>query len=321
MLGWAANVSPRNSTIKKFPTALTVPSRSFKVWLTIAPPLEAIVPALGRLCVAAPGVAEIEIAGVDPVLLEEGLDADQLRFDRIAQHGCLLCDGSAAEEDHARQQAREHQTDDRQPQRMSQPDDATEQLGHGIERDTEQHSGKDQKQRRGEIPGEQHQRCKQHGSDTANRYRPSQIVAGFRTIVSRKCHADSSPVRSDNSLSANPSRIKRRWPRWSTIGWYRPVRPAGQEACEAIDPDWASTRNSNATTRSNRLIRHRSRGMICPAFTARDWKPGDEEAGGRCDRERLSHRRSICDPGGRRTKPSRGLRGRGCVATDVCSLT
>ena len=110
---------------------------------------------------SAAGIAEIEIAGVDPVLLKEGLDADQLRFDRIAQHGGLLRDGAAAEEDHARQQAGEHQTDDRQPQRMRQPDDATEQLGHGVERDTEQHSGKDQKQRRGEIPGEQQQRCEQ----------------------------------------------------------------------------------------------------------------------------------------------------------------
>jgi len=72
------------------------------------------------------GIAEIEIAGVDPVLLKEGLDADQLRFDGIAQHGGLLRDGGATEEDHARQQARQHQTDDRQPQRMGQPEDATD---------------------------------------------------------------------------------------------------------------------------------------------------------------------------------------------------
>jgi len=35
--------------MKKLPTALTVPSSSFSVWLTIAPPEEASSPALGRL--------------------------------------------------------------------------------------------------------------------------------------------------------------------------------------------------------------------------------------------------------------------------------
>jgi hypothetical protein len=35
--------------MKKFPTALTVPSNSFSVWLKIAPPLEASALALGRL--------------------------------------------------------------------------------------------------------------------------------------------------------------------------------------------------------------------------------------------------------------------------------
>jgi hypothetical protein len=39
--------------MKKFPTALTVPNSNLKVWLTMAPPLEASVPALGRLCVGA----------------------------------------------------------------------------------------------------------------------------------------------------------------------------------------------------------------------------------------------------------------------------
>src|SRR5882724_636512 len=41
--------------------ALTVPRSNFRVWLTIAPPLEAIAPALGRLCV----VGAPDIAGVD----------------------------------------------------------------------------------------------------------------------------------------------------------------------------------------------------------------------------------------------------------------
>ncbi len=47
--------------MKKFPTALTVPSSNLKVWLTIAPPLEASAPALGRLCVG----AEAGVVGVD----------------------------------------------------------------------------------------------------------------------------------------------------------------------------------------------------------------------------------------------------------------
>src|SRR5712671_4727686 len=37
--------------MKKFPTALTVPNSNLKVWLTMAPPLEASAPAPGRLCV------------------------------------------------------------------------------------------------------------------------------------------------------------------------------------------------------------------------------------------------------------------------------
>ena len=48
MPGCVANAIPRNSTIKKFPTALAVPRISFRLWLKMAPPLAAIVPALGR---------------------------------------------------------------------------------------------------------------------------------------------------------------------------------------------------------------------------------------------------------------------------------
>jgi hypothetical protein len=42
--------------MKKLPTALTVPSRTLKVWLIIAVPLEASVEALGKRGAAAPGV-------------------------------------------------------------------------------------------------------------------------------------------------------------------------------------------------------------------------------------------------------------------------
>ena len=186
--------------MKKLPTALTVPSSSFKVWLTIAPPLEASAPALGRDVLGAPArgvdpcvvdpagvagaarVAEFEIAGVDAVPLQELLDGDQLRLDGVAQHGGLLRDGGAAEEDHAGQQRREHQADDGQPQRVRQLDHAAEHIGHGVERDAQQHAGEDQEQRRGEIPGEQQQRGKADDADAADRYRPCQIVASLQTV-------------------------------------------------------------------------------------------------------------------------------------------
>jgi len=114
-----------------------------------------------------------------------------LRFDRIAQHRCLLRDGGAAEENHAGQQPREHQADNCQPQRMRQAGNVAEQFGHGVERDAEQHSREDQKQRRGEVPGKQQQGCKCDDADAAHRYRPCQIVAGRNTAISRDCHIDS----------------------------------------------------------------------------------------------------------------------------------
>jgi hypothetical protein len=45
--------------MKKFPTALAVPRISFRLWLKMAPPLAAIVPALGSAC----GVAACAGAG------------------------------------------------------------------------------------------------------------------------------------------------------------------------------------------------------------------------------------------------------------------
>ena len=47
--------------MKKLPTAPTVPSTIFQVWLRMAPPLDAMVPALGRLCGAA-GAGASEVA-------------------------------------------------------------------------------------------------------------------------------------------------------------------------------------------------------------------------------------------------------------------
>ena len=156
-------------------------------------------------------LAEIEEAGIDAVLLQEGFDVDELRFDRVAQHRGLLGDGGAAEEDDTRQHRRQRQADDGQPQRMRQLHHAAEQVGHGVEGDAEQHAGKDQEQRRGESPGEQQQGCEQHDADAADRDRPRQIVAGLKPIVSRICHVDSFPQNIRRPLfRQNAAGIKRR---------------------------------------------------------------------------------------------------------------
>ena len=188
--------------MKKFPTALAVPRISFRLWLKMAPPLAAIVPALGSAWGVALGAgaassdgcdraAEVEEAGVDAVPFQKTLDVDELRLERVAQRRRLLGDGGAAEKDNAGQHARDHQADHRQPQRMRQPHHAPEQVAHGVEGDAEQDAGKYQKQRRGELPGEREQGGEQHDADAADRYRPRQIVAGLKAIVSRTCHVDS----------------------------------------------------------------------------------------------------------------------------------
>src|ERR1700676_3710675 len=98
----------------------------------------------GRIRLSA-GSAKSKIAGIEAISVKESFDVGQLRLDRAAQYGCLLRDGGAAEEDHAGQQPSEYQTDNRQPQRMRQPDDAAKLIGQGVERHTEQDSGEDQK--------------------------------------------------------------------------------------------------------------------------------------------------------------------------------
>ena len=104
-------------------------------------------------------IADIEIAGIDAVLLEERLDVHHLRFDGAAQRLGLLGNGGAAEEDHAGQQRRQQQTNRGKPQRMRKFCHAADLVGHRIECDAEQHACEDQKQRRGEIPGCDQQRC------------------------------------------------------------------------------------------------------------------------------------------------------------------
>src|SRR5438034_11794896 len=56
--------------MKMLPTALTAQSSNLRVWLTIAPPLEASAPGLGRLCV---GVAVPADAAAEDAELALGL--------------------------------------------------------------------------------------------------------------------------------------------------------------------------------------------------------------------------------------------------------
>ena len=49
--------------MKKFPTALAVPRISFRLWLKMAPPLAAIVPALGSEWGVALGAGAASSAG------------------------------------------------------------------------------------------------------------------------------------------------------------------------------------------------------------------------------------------------------------------
>ena len=55
---------------------------------------------------------------------------------------------------------------------------------------TQQNAGKDQKKRRGEIPGEHHQGGKCHDTDAADGYGPGQIIAGPNRAVGRSCHVN-----------------------------------------------------------------------------------------------------------------------------------
>ena len=98
---------------------------------------------------------------------------------------------------------------------MRKPHDTSEQVAHGVEGDAEQDAGKYQKQRRGEVPGEREQRGEQHDTDAADRYRPRQIVAGLKAIVSRTCHVDSfsrdiaRPVFRQNATGIKRERARR----------------------------------------------------------------------------------------------------------------
>ncbi len=169
----------------------------------MAPPLAAIAPALGSVWGVGAAVAGAASSdGEDrlpkskkpvsmPFRSRKSLDVDELRFERVAQRRRLLGDRGAAEKDDARQHARDRQADHRKPQRMRQPHHAPEQVAHGVEGDAEQDAGKYQEQRRGKLPCEREQGGEQHDADAADRYRPRQIVASLKAIVSRTCHVDS----------------------------------------------------------------------------------------------------------------------------------
>ena len=154
-------------------------------------------------------IAEIEITGIDAVFLEERFDVDHLRFDGVAQHLCLVGDGRAAKEDHAGQQRREHETDGGKPQRMRKLRHAAEQVGHGVERDAEQHAREDQKQRRGEIPGRDQQRRKCDGRRCRRPISPMRGRCGSEYDRQRKL-PPVIPFRfAAVTLSSNGSGIKR----------------------------------------------------------------------------------------------------------------
>ncbi len=89
-----------------------------------------------------------------PVLFEERLHGDDLRFEGVAQNGGLPSDGRSAEEHDARQKAREHQTNQRKAQRVRAADHLFQKMRHGGEGDAKQHAGEHQKQRGRVIPGE-----------------------------------------------------------------------------------------------------------------------------------------------------------------------
>ena len=224
--------------MKKLPTPPTMPKKILKVWPMIAPPLEASAPAPGRLwVVAGPGAAspacqlqtrlfrEVEIAGVDAVFLQERFDVHQLRLDRVAERAGLLGDGGAAEDHDTGQDSRQRHAHDGEPQRVRQLGGPAEQVGHGVEGDTEQHAGKDQEQRRREGPGEQQQGCEQHDADAADGDCPRQIVAGLKTVVSGSFHVDSFASVCPHSVAKTRSGSSRS-PRRFDAG-ARPVRSDG----------------------------------------------------------------------------------------------
>ena len=120
-------------------------------------------------------------------------------------------------------------------------------------------------------------------ADAADRYRPCQIVAGLKTIVSRDCHVDSFSVRSTALFRQNAPGIKPMPRRFD----------AGIAAPRGGQRRWTESPQSIAAVRSDMLIRRRCRHDRPISRAYEIGKPCNEEAGGRCDRKCLSHRKSI----------------------------
>ena len=162
--------------MKKLPTALTVPSSSFRVWLTIAPPLEAIAPALGKIMRSPPRRA---CAGVDDRRWRCADCRDRNSWCRcrfcsrkaLTLTSCDLIVSLSTVACWAMVEPPRKTTPDNRPASTRQTivsrsacgslTTRPSRFGHGVERDAEQHAGEDQEQRRGEIPGEQQQRGEQ----------------------------------------------------------------------------------------------------------------------------------------------------------------
>ena len=145
--------------MKKLPTALTVPSSSLKVWLDDRAAAggeragaRQIVRRRGVPAVAvarsrcAAWLPRSKIAGVDAVLVEEGFDVDELRLDGVAEHRGLLGDGGAAEKGTPDEQRRQRRGRRSPAAPHAAADKRGRAVGHGVERDAEQHAGEDQEQ-------------------------------------------------------------------------------------------------------------------------------------------------------------------------------
>jgi hypothetical protein len=99
------------------------------------------------------------------------------------------------------------------------------------------------------------------------------------------------------------------------------IKAAGLPTAEPFDASAALTRKLHRRLRPNLLIPWRPAGMIrVEQLRGEIGIEDDEKAGGRCNRKRLPHRKSICDTNGRRAKSSRGGRGFGRAAADVRRL-
>ena len=188
--------------MKKLPTAPMVPRISFSVCVTIAPPPDAISPALGRLrCCAVAGGSVVELGlprsrklVSTPWLSRKLLTlmiCDLMVLLSSADCRAMVLPPSTTTPANIPESSRQTSTS-RKP--CADLDDAAEQVGDRTEEHAEQDAGENQEQRRGKIPGEPQQRRKGDRTDAADRDRPGQIVARLNARLIGSCHAASSPI-------------------------------------------------------------------------------------------------------------------------------